>query len=80
MQRYLVVIEKGETSYGAYAPDVPGCVAVGKTVEEVLRLIQEALEFHFEGMVESGEPIPTPSHIEAHFVEVSIPSAVPASS
>jgi predicted RNase H-like HicB family nuclease len=80
MSRYLVVIEKGENSYGAYAPDVPGCVAVGKTVEEVVRLIQEALEFHFEGMIEDGEPIPPPSHIEAHFVEVQTPSTVPARS
>jgi predicted RNase H-like HicB family nuclease len=74
------VVEKAKRNYGAYAPDVPGCIAVGRTVEEVLRLIQEALEFHLEGMAESGEPIPPPSHIEAHFVEVSTPSAVPARS
>jgi predicted RNase H-like HicB family nuclease len=80
MQRYLVVVEKGESSYGAYAPDVPGCVAVGKTEEEALQLIREALEFHFEGLAESGESIPSPSHIEAHFVDVSMPSAVPTRS
>jgi predicted RNase H-like HicB family nuclease len=80
MQRYLVVIEKGENSYGAYAPDVAGCIAVGKSVEEALHLIQEALELHFEGMVEEGEVIPSPAHIEAHFVEVDVPATIPARS
>jgi predicted RNase H-like HicB family nuclease len=47
---YTVIIEKGETSFGAYVPDVPGCVAVGETREEVTELIQEAIEFHLEGM------------------------------
>jgi predicted RNase H-like HicB family nuclease len=77
MPRYLVVIEKGESSYGAYSPDVPGCVAVGKTIEEALHLIQEALEFHFEGMAEDGEPIPPPTHVDARFVEVQTPNSVP---
>lgn len=45
--RYAVVIEKGTSSYGAYVPDLPGCVAVGETVEEVKILIQEAIEFHY---------------------------------
>jgi predicted RNase H-like HicB family nuclease len=76
MQRYLVVIEKGENSFGAYAPDVPGCVAVGGTVEEVLKLFQEALEFHFEGMAQEGEAIPTPAYIEARFVEVEVPETI----
>lgn len=80
MQRYLVVIEKGENSYGAYAPDVPGCVAVGDTVEETMQLIQEALELHFEDMAQQGEPIPTPAHTEAHFVEVNVPDTVSAHS
>ncbi len=47
---YTVVIEKGETSYGAYIPDLPGCVAVGETLEEVESLIAEAIEFHLEGL------------------------------
>ncbi|MBN3895004.1 MAG: type II toxin-antitoxin system HicB family antitoxin [Nostoc sp. NOS(2021)] len=54
--RYTVVIEKGETSYGAYVPDLPGCVAVGKTLEEVKQMITEAIEFHLEGMLEDGLP------------------------
>ena len=59
--KYAVVFEKGPTSYGAYVPDLPGCVAVGDTLEEVERLIQEAIEFHIEGMREDGDPIPNPT-------------------
>ena len=59
--KYAVVIEKGETSYGAYVPDLPGCIASGKTREEVLRLIHEAIEFHLQGLKEDGETIPVPS-------------------
>ena len=58
--RYMVVIEKGETSYGAYVPDLPGCVAVGETEEAVKRLIQEAIEFHLEDLAETGAMIPPP--------------------
>ena len=59
--KYLVVIEKGPTSFGAYVPDLPGCVAVGVTREEVTTLIHEAIEFHIEGMKEDGLSIPAPS-------------------
>jgi predicted RNase H-like HicB family nuclease len=59
--KYVVVIEKGPTSFGAYVPDLPGCVAVGETMEEVEQLIQEAIEFHIEGMREDGVPVPEPS-------------------
>ncbi len=58
--RYMVVVEEGGTSYGAYVPDLPGCVAVGETREEVLELVKEAVEFHLEGLRERGEPIPEP--------------------
>jgi predicted RNase H-like HicB family nuclease len=58
--QYMVVIEQGETSYGAYVPDLPGCIAVGETRQEVLELIKEAVEFHLEGLRERGEPIPQP--------------------
>ena len=67
--RYAVVIEKGKTSYGAYVPDLPGCVAVGKTLEEIKAQIAEAIEFHIEGMLKEGLPIPKPTYI-AHEVEV----------
>lgn len=58
---YLVVVEKGPSSYGAYVPDLPGCVAAADTKDEVLSLIKEAIEFHLEGLKEDGEPIPSPA-------------------
>ena len=67
--RYMVVIEKGETSYGAYVPDLPGCVAVGETEEEVKQLIQEAIEFHLEDMAETGAQIPPPLS-KSDYIEV----------
>ena len=59
--KYAVVIEKGETSYGAYVPDLPGCIASGETKEEVLRLIHKAIEMHIQGLKEDGETIPEPA-------------------
>lgn len=58
---YLVVVEHGPTSFGAYVPDLPGCVAVGNSREEVLTLIREAIEFHIEGLREEGLAVPSPS-------------------
>ncbi len=55
--QYMVVIEKGKSSYGAHVPDLPGCIATAETREEVLRLIKEAIEFHIEGLREAGEPV-----------------------
>lgn len=69
--RYMVVIEKGPSSFGAYVPDLPGCVAAAETKEEVLGLIQEAIEFHLEGIKEEGVPIPQP-HSYSEFVEVYV--------
>ena len=66
---YAVIVEKGESSVGAYVPDLPGCAAVAETIEEVLRLIQEAIEFHLEGLVKDGQPLPEPSSI-VEYVEV----------
>ncbi len=57
---YVVIIEQGETSIGAYVPDLPGCVAVGESREEVLELIREAIELHIDSMRENGEAIPEP--------------------
>jgi len=59
--RYLVVVEKGPSSYGAYVPDLPGCVAAGESREEVLSLIREAIALHLEELKEQGEPIPAPA-------------------
>ena len=66
---YAVIIEEGENSFGAYVPDLPGCVAVGETRKEVLKLIEEAIEFHLEGLQEDGQPIPEPSS-SVEYVEV----------
>ena len=67
--KYMVVIEQGESGYGAHVPDLPGCIAAGETREEVIDLIREAIEFHIEGLREAGEPIPPPSSV-GEFVEV----------
>jgi predicted RNase H-like HicB family nuclease len=67
--RYAVIVEEGENSVGAYVPDLPGCAAVADTKEEVLALIQEAVEFHIEGLREDGQPIPEPSS-SIEYVEV----------
>jgi predicted RNase H-like HicB family nuclease len=69
MIRYMVVIERGETSWGAHVPDLPGCVAVGETREEVRHLIREAIEFHIDGLKQEGLPVPVPTS-EGEFVEV----------
>ena len=69
MMQYMVVIEQGQTSWGAHVPDLPGCVVVGATREEVLHLIREAMAFHINGLIEDGLPIPTPSS-QGEVVEV----------
>ena len=57
---YLVVVEKGKTGYGAYVPDLPGCVAVAETRREVLKLIREAIALHIDALREAGDPVPPP--------------------
>ena len=67
---YTVVIEQGPTSYGAYVPDLPGCIAAAESRAEVVALIREAIEFHLEGLREEGMPVPEPlSSVES--VEVA---------
>jgi predicted RNase H-like HicB family nuclease len=68
---YLVIYEKGPTSWGAYVPDLPGCVAAGETQEEVRELIEGAIDLHLRGMREDGEPIPEPTAVAAGFVDAS---------
>jgi len=67
---YMVVIEKGPSSYGAFVPDLPGCIAAGETEEEVLALIEEAIQLHLEDMKAGGLQIPPPASRSA-FVEVA---------
>ena len=58
---YMVVIEQSENGFGAYVPDLPGCVALGETRDEALALIREAIELHVESLRESGEAVPLPT-------------------
>ncbi len=67
--KYLVVVEKSENGYGAYVPDLPGCVAASETRTEVVALIQEAVQFHIEGLKASGECVPPPKS-QSEIVEV----------
>ena len=67
--RYLVVIEKGKSSWGAHVPDLPGCIVVAETREEVVELIREAIDFHIENLLERGEAIP-PNSSESEFIEI----------
>ena len=68
--RYLVIVEKGTKSFGAYVPDLPGCIAAGETREEVLELIHEAIEFHIEGLKEDGLPVPPPAS-QSELIEIA---------
>jgi predicted RNase H-like HicB family nuclease len=65
----MVVIERGGTSWGAHVPDLPGCVAVAATREQAYHLIREAIEFHIDGLLKDGLPVPAPVS-EGDFVEV----------
>jgi len=68
--RYAIVIEKAEANYAAYVPDLPGCVATGKTIEETEQEIREAIDLHLRGMREDGLPIPEPSS-SVDYVEIA---------
>ena len=67
--RYMDVMEQGPSSFGAYVPDLPGCIAAAETKHEVLQLIQEAIELHLEDLKEQGASVPQP-HSSSEFVEV----------
>jgi len=68
--RYAVVIERAESNYSAYVPDLPGCVATGATVEDAEGEIREVIKFHIQGMKEDGLPIPVPSS-SVEYIEVA---------
>ncbi|MDQ3027884.1 MAG: type II toxin-antitoxin system HicB family antitoxin [Pseudomonadota bacterium] len=63
--QYMVVVEKGANSFGAYVPDLPGCIAAAESRDEVLSLIREAIELHIEGLREDGQPIPPSTSFSA---------------
>lgn len=69
--QYLVVIEKGESGFGGYVPDLPGCIAAAESEPEIRQLIREAIEFHIEGLRENGQPVPSPSS-SSTIVEVPV--------
>ena len=69
MKQYTVIIEKGESSYGAWVPDLPGCVAAAETAAQVEQLIREAIRFHLEGLREEGLEVPEPA---SRVIEVAV--------
>ncbi|MFH0914278.1 MAG: type II toxin-antitoxin system HicB family antitoxin [Chloroflexota bacterium] len=69
MYKYLVIFEKADSNYSAYSPDLPGCVATGKTREQAEKNMREAIAFHIEGLREDGLPVPEPSSF-TEYVEV----------
>jgi predicted RNase H-like HicB family nuclease len=71
MNKYLIVAEKTETGYSAYSPDLPGCVATGKTQEEVENRMHEAIHIHLKGFKEDGESIPSP-HAYSTYCQVFV--------
>jgi predicted RNase H-like HicB family nuclease len=68
--KYAIVIERAKRNFSAYVPDLPGCVSTGRTVEDVRRNIQEAIELHLEGLRRDGDPIPEPTTL-CEYVEAS---------
>ncbi|BAZ36622.1 hypothetical protein NIES4101_25410 (plasmid) [Calothrix sp. NIES-4101] len=68
--RYAIIIEKAESNYSAYVPDLPGCIATGLTIPEVEQQIKEAIDFHLEGLREDGLTIPKPTTL-CEYVEVA---------
>ena len=69
MNRYTIIIEKGEGNYSAYCPDLPGVIAAGETEEETVELMEVAIEFHLEGLKEENLPIPEPT-VTARIIRV----------
>ena len=74
MYRFLVIIEKANNSYGAYSPDLPGCIAVGDTQEEVEKNMRDAIIMHIQGMIEDNEPIPM-TQTKAEYMDISLPGS-----
>ncbi len=66
MTRYLIIIEETDSGFSAYSPDLPGCVATGKSTAEVEREMHDAIEFHLEGLRLAGLPVPEPRSLAAY--------------
>jgi predicted RNase H-like HicB family nuclease len=67
--KYAVIIEAGAGNYSAYVPDLPGCIATDRTLEEVKKVMREAIAFHIEGLREEGLPVPPPTSL-CEYVEL----------
>ena len=67
--KFLVVVEKGQSNYSAYSPDLPGCIATGKTVEGTLDEMRSAVKFHLEGILEYGGRLPAPKSLNSYINE-----------
>ena len=78
MSGYAVIIEQGETSYGAYAPELPGLGVAGNSTEEVERLIREAIPLHIESLRAHGDPVPPPTTVATRVI--AAPADVPSAS
>ena len=74
--KYAVVIERAARNYSAYAPDVPGCGATGRTVQETLANLREALRMHFDGLREDGDAVPDPATL-VDYLDLDVAAAVP---
>jgi predicted RNase H-like HicB family nuclease len=66
MKTFTILLEQSTTGYGAFSPDVPGCAVLAETLDEALRLIKEGLQFHIEGLLDDGEPLPEPLPFTEH--------------
>jgi len=71
MEKFLIVIERAQGNYSAYSPDLPGCIATGKTLEEVRHHMQEAIAFHLKGLREDNTSVPKPQSV-AEYVAVAV--------
>ena len=74
MYRFLVIIEQGIHNYSAYVPDLPGCIATGRTLDEVKKNMREAIELHLQGMAEDNEEIPVPQSL-GEYLDVPAPTS-----
>jgi predicted RNase H-like HicB family nuclease len=70
--KFGIVIEKAENNYSAYVPDLPGCIATGRTLQEVRDLLKEGIELHIEAMLQDGENIPAPTTL-CDYIAVAVP-------
>ena len=72
--QYTIIVESGAGNFSAFAPDLPGCVVTGDTLDEAVEQMKQAIEFHLEGLAEEGLPIPSPTD-SVRLVEVELPAA-----